>query len=95
MRGTIGGDRFDYPGEMSARTADMIVVKTLLNSVVSDNASVMTLDQKGTPLDTTKYNTYGQNKIFLFSGSFSIIVSRNCNLLRNCECLLNICRMNC
>lgn len=59
VRGTIGGDRIDYPGEVSARTDDMEVVKILLNSVVSDDASVMTLDIKdyylGTPLDTTEY----------------------------------------
>ena len=44
VRGTIGGDRINYPGEVSARTADMEVVKILLNSVVSTVAKWMTLD---------------------------------------------------
>lgn len=52
VKGTIGGDRINYPGEMSACTADMIVVKILLNSVVSDDTSVMTLDIKDHYLDT-------------------------------------------
>ena len=54
VRGTIGGDRINYPGEVSARTADMEVVKILLNSVVSTDAKWMTLDIEdyylGTPL---------------------------------------------
>jgi hypothetical protein len=58
-RGTIGGDRLPYPGAVSARTADMEVVKVLLNSALSDNAELMTLDIKdyylGTPLDRPEY----------------------------------------
>ena len=54
VRGTIGGDRINYPGDVSARTADMEVVKVLVNSVVSTNAQWMTLDIEdyylGTPL---------------------------------------------
>jgi hypothetical protein len=58
-RGTIGGDRLPYPGAVSARTADMEVVKVLLNSALSDDAELMTLDIKdyylGTPLDRPEY----------------------------------------
>ena len=54
VRGTIGGDRINYPGDVSARTADMEVVKILLNSVVSTDAKWLTLDIEdyylGTPL---------------------------------------------
>ena len=59
VRGTIGGDRIDYPGEVSARTADMEVVKILINSALSDDENLMVLDIKdyylGTPLDTTEF----------------------------------------
>ena len=52
--GTISGDRINYPGDVSARTADMEVVKILLNSVVSTDAKWLTLDIEdynlGTPL---------------------------------------------
>ena len=54
FRGTIGGDRINYPFNVSARTADMDVVKILLNSVISTNANWLTLDivdyYLGTPL---------------------------------------------
>lgn len=59
VRGTIGGDRINYPGEVSARTADMEVVKILLNSVVSTNAKWLTLDIEdyylGTPLPRNEW----------------------------------------
>ena len=59
VRGTIGGDRINYPGAVSARTADMEVVKILLNSVVSTNANWMTIDivdyYLGTPLPRPEY----------------------------------------
>jgi hypothetical protein len=45
VRGTAGGDRINYPGAVSARTADMELVKLLLNKVVSEpNTRWMTLD---------------------------------------------------
>jgi len=45
VRGTAGGDRINYPGDVSARTADMELVKLLLNKVVSEpNTRWMTLD---------------------------------------------------
>ena len=36
IRGTIGGDRINYPGIVTAATADATTVRSLLHSVVSD-----------------------------------------------------------
>lgn len=59
VRGAIGGDRIHYPGDVSSACADMAVVKTLLQSVVSDNAKWMTADIKDyylmTPLPRSEY----------------------------------------
>ena len=59
IRGTIGGDRINYPGETSANTAAMPVVKLLLQSVISDDHKWMTLDIKdyylNTPLPRAEY----------------------------------------
>ena len=59
VRGTIGGDRINYPGETSANTAAMPVVKILLQSVISDDSNWMTLDIKDyylkTPLSRPEY----------------------------------------
>ena len=59
VRGTIGGDRINYPFDVSARTADLDVVKILLNSVISTDAQWMTLDivdyYLGTPLPRSEY----------------------------------------
>ena len=59
VRGTAGGDRITYPGEVSAQVADLDAVKILLNSVVSDNAQWLTADIKdyylGTPLSRYEY----------------------------------------
>ena len=59
VRGTAGGDRINYPGEVSARTAEMDVVKILLQSTVSDHANWMTADIKDfylmTPLERPEY----------------------------------------
>ena len=59
VRGTAGGDRINYPGNVSSSCADMPVVKTLLQSVVSDNANWMTADIKDyylmTPLTRSEY----------------------------------------
>ena len=53
IRGTIGGDRLDYPGETSSSTADITTVKLLWNAVVSEPASkFMTLDVKDYFLNT-------------------------------------------
>ena len=59
VRGTIGGDRINYPGSVSARTASLEVVRTLLNSVLADDADFMTADitdyYLGTPLLRPEY----------------------------------------
>lgn len=59
VRGTIGGDRINYPGNVSARTASLEVVRTLLNSVLADDADFMTADitdyYLGTPLLRPEY----------------------------------------
>jgi hypothetical protein len=58
-RFTAGEDRLDYPGAVSARTADMEVVKVLLNSALSTDSELITLDIKdfylGTPLPHAQY----------------------------------------
>ena len=44
-RFTVGGDRINYPGEVATPTADMLVAKMLMNSVVSTKgARFMTMD---------------------------------------------------
>jgi len=59
IRGTAGGDRINYDGPTKANTAALSTVKILLQSVVSDNASFMTLDIKDfylmTPLPRPEY----------------------------------------
>jgi hypothetical protein len=60
VRFTVGGDRIDYPGDVSTKTADLTTVKLLLNSVLSTpNAKFMTMDIKdfylNTPLDEYEY----------------------------------------
>ena len=59
VRGTIGGNKVDYPGDVTAWTADMTTVKILLNAVVSEDAEWMTADISdfylGTPLPRTEY----------------------------------------
>ena len=59
IRGTAGGDRINYPGEVSARTAELTVVKLHLNATVSENARYATADVKdfylGTPLERPEY----------------------------------------
>ena len=59
VRGTAGGDRINYPGETAARTADMEVVKALLQSTLADDAEFMTIDitdfHLNTPLERKEY----------------------------------------
>ena len=59
VRGTYGGNLLNYPYDKSANTAALSTVKLLLNAVVSEDASWMTLDIKdlylGTPLKDTEY----------------------------------------
>jgi hypothetical protein len=47
VRWTAGGDRIDYPGNKTTKTADITTAKLLFNSVVSTpNAKFMTIDLK-------------------------------------------------
>ncbi len=67
VRGTIGGDRVDYPGPVAASTADLTTIKLLLNSlVVSDDAEWMSADitdfYLGTPLPRKEYMRIGRNQ---------------------------------
>jgi hypothetical protein len=59
VRGTVGGDRIDYPGAVSANAAELTTIKLLLNAVVSENAHFITADitdfYLGTPLPRTEY----------------------------------------
>jgi hypothetical protein len=60
VRFTVGGDRIDYTGDVSTKTADLPTVKTLLNSVISTpGARFMTGDLKdfylNTPMKTYEY----------------------------------------
>ncbi len=59
VRGTLGGDRIDYPFSVAARTADLEIVKTLVQSVMADDAHWMTIDitdfYLNTPLPRPEY----------------------------------------
>jgi hypothetical protein len=60
IRFTVGGDRVEYAGDVSTKTADLPTVKILLNSVISTpGARFMTGDLKdfylNTPMDTYEY----------------------------------------
>ena len=59
-RFVVGGDRVNYPGEVATPTADMLVAKTLFNSVISTlGAKFMTMDISNfylmTPLKRPEY----------------------------------------
>ena len=59
VRGTFGGDQVQYPGVTAAYTAHLETIRVLLNSIVSEHASILTADIKdfylGTPLDRKEY----------------------------------------
>jgi hypothetical protein len=67
VRGTLGGDRINYKGDVSARTASLEVVRTLLNSVLADDADFMTADitdyYLNTPLLRSEYVRVGKSQI--------------------------------
>ena len=57
---TVGGDKVEYPFDVSTKTADLTTTKILINSVVSTpNAKFLTVDLKdfylGTPMARYKY----------------------------------------
>ena len=56
----VGGNRIKYPGEVGTPTAEMLLVKILLNSVVSTRgAKFMSIDIKNfylvTPMERYEY----------------------------------------
>jgi hypothetical protein len=60
VRWTVGGDRIDYPDDVSTKTADLTTAKLLINSTLSTpNARYMTADLKdfylGTPMERYEY----------------------------------------
>ena len=60
VRWTVGGDRIDYPGDVSTKTADLVTAKLLFNSVIStENGRFMGGDIKnfylGTPMSRYEY----------------------------------------
>ncbi|WP_281640541.1 Ty1/Copia family ribonuclease HI [Aurantimicrobium minutum] len=60
VRITVGGDKVDYPGEVSTKTTELVTCKILLNAVVSTpGAQFMTMDLKdfflGNPLPRKEY----------------------------------------
>ena len=59
VRGTYGGNKSDYEGDVTAWTADLSTVKMLLNSVISTDSQWMTADitdfYLGTPLERPEY----------------------------------------
>ena len=67
VRGVAGGDLITYLGDVSAQVAAMSTVKILLNSIVSDNANMLTIDIKdfylGTPMDRPEYMRMPANSI--------------------------------
>ena len=47
VRFTVGGDKVNYPGDVSTKTADLITAKTLINSTIStEGARFMSIDIK-------------------------------------------------
>ena len=56
----VGGNRVNYPGEVGTPTADMLLVKVMLNSaVLMPNAKFMSIDIRNvylnTPMEQYKY----------------------------------------
>jgi len=54
IRGTIGGDKVNYPGLVSSATADLFTVKALLHTVVSDRYTSKT-DTRFATLDIVDF----------------------------------------
>jgi hypothetical protein len=68
MRLTVGGDRIDYPDEVSTKTSSLPTAKILINSTISTpNARAMVLDIKdfylNTPMERTEYMRININDI--------------------------------
>jgi hypothetical protein len=57
---TVGGDRVEYPHDVSTLTADMVTAKVLFNSVIlTEGAKFLTVDIKNfylnTPMERFEY----------------------------------------
>jgi hypothetical protein len=68
VRGTYGNLCTDYPGDLTANTADLTTIKVLLNATISEPESCFsTLDIKdyylGTPLDRKEYMVMHRSQI--------------------------------
>jgi hypothetical protein len=67
VRGTAGGDRINYNGKVTARTASLEVVRALLNSTLADDADFMAADitdyYLGTPLLRPEYMRMSRKQI--------------------------------
>jgi hypothetical protein len=68
VRFTVGGDRVEYPGEVSTKTADLATAKILLNSVISTpDAKFCAFNIKdfylNTPMDRYEYMRIPINQI--------------------------------
>jgi hypothetical protein len=55
VRGTIGGDRINHTGPVSARTAKIEVVRALLCSTLADDADFITDYYLNTPLERPEF----------------------------------------
>jgi hypothetical protein len=68
-RGTIGGDKFNYPGVVSARTASLEVVRAVFNSILADEADWMYIDitdyYLNTPLKRKEYMRMTRKRLSL------------------------------
>jgi hypothetical protein len=67
VRGTVGGDRTNYDGPVTARTASLEVVRALFNSTIADNADIMAADitdyYLGTPLLRPEYMRMSRKQV--------------------------------
>jgi hypothetical protein len=55
VRETIGGDRINYTGPVTARTASVEVLRAMLNSTLADRADIMAADIADYYLNTPLY----------------------------------------
>lgn len=67
VRGTVGGDKIDYPGAVAANAAELSTIKLLFNAALSENADLVCADivdyYLGTPLPRKEYMRIKLNQI--------------------------------
>jgi hypothetical protein len=67
VRGTVGGDRTNFTGPVTARTASLEVVRAMLNSVLADDAEFMAADitdyYLNTPLERPEYMRMSRKQV--------------------------------